>query len=36
MIMQERARAIAADLRVDSAPGAGTRIELLVPEEKWS
>ena len=36
MIMQERARAIAAELRVDSAPGAGTRIELLVPEEKWS
>jgi signal transduction histidine kinase len=36
MIMQERARSIAADLRVDSAPGAGTRIELLMPEEKWS
>jgi NO-binding membrane sensor protein with MHYT domain/two-component sensor histidine kinase len=36
MIMQERARSIAADLRVDSAPGAGTRVELLVPEEKWS
>jgi NO-binding membrane sensor protein with MHYT domain len=36
MIMQERARSVAADLQVDSAPGAGTRIELLVPEEKWS
>src|SRR6266403_932421 len=36
MIMQERARSIAADLRVDSTPGAGTRVELLVPEEKWS
>jgi signal transduction histidine kinase len=36
MIMQERARAIAADLRVESAPGTGTRIELLMPEEKWS
>jgi NO-binding membrane sensor protein with MHYT domain len=35
-IMQERARSIAADLRVESSPGAGTRIELLIPEEKWS
>ena len=36
MIMQERARSIAADLRVESAPGAGTRIELRMPEERWS
>ena len=36
MIMQERARSIAAELRVDSAPGAGTRIELVIPEAKWS
>jgi len=36
MIMQERARSIAADLRVQSAPGTGTRVELLIPEEKWS
>jgi signal transduction histidine kinase len=36
MIMQERARSIAAELRVDSAPGAGTRIELVMPEAKWS
>jgi NO-binding membrane sensor protein with MHYT domain len=36
MIMRERARSVAADLRVDSAPGAGTCIELLMPEEKWS
>lgn len=36
MIMRERARSIAADLRIESEPGAGSRIELLVPEEKWS
>jgi NO-binding membrane sensor protein with MHYT domain/two-component sensor histidine kinase len=36
MIMQERARSIAADLRLESAPGTGTRIELRMPEEKWS
>jgi signal transduction histidine kinase len=36
MILQERARSISADLRVESEPGAGTRVELLVPEEKWS
>lgn len=35
MIMQERARAIAADLRVESTPGTGTRIELVMAEDKW-
>lgn len=36
MIMQERARSIAGELRIDSTPGAGTRIELRMPEERWS
>jgi NO-binding membrane sensor protein with MHYT domain/two-component sensor histidine kinase len=36
MIMQERARSIAADLRVDSTVGVGTRIELLMAEDRWS
>jgi NO-binding membrane sensor protein with MHYT domain/two-component sensor histidine kinase len=36
MIMQERARAIGAELHIDSAPGAGTRVEILVPRDRWS
>jgi NO-binding membrane sensor protein with MHYT domain len=36
MIMRERAAAIGADLRVYSAPGSGTRIELVLSKEKWS
>ena len=36
MIMQERARSIAADLRVESTPGTGTRIELAIAEQQWS
>jgi NO-binding membrane sensor protein with MHYT domain len=35
MIMYERAISIGAELRVDSTPGAGTRIEVLVPRDKW-
>jgi NO-binding membrane sensor protein with MHYT domain/two-component sensor histidine kinase len=34
-IMEERARSIGAWLRVRSAPGKGTRIELVVPREAW-
>lgn len=36
MIMYERALSIGAELRVDSTPGGGTRIEVLVPKDKWS
>jgi signal transduction histidine kinase len=36
MIMRERAAAVGAVLRVQSAPGSGTRIELVVSKEKWS
>jgi signal transduction histidine kinase len=36
MIMYERALSIGAELRVLSTPGSGTRIEVLVPEAKWS
>jgi signal transduction histidine kinase len=36
MIMYERAISIGAELRVDSTPGSGTRIEILVPKGKWS
>jgi NO-binding membrane sensor protein with MHYT domain len=36
MIMYERALSIGAELRVDSTPGSGTRIEVLVPKDKWS
>ena len=35
MIMYERALSIGAELRVQSAPGTGTRIEVLVSEDKW-
>jgi signal transduction histidine kinase len=36
MIRRERAGAIGAELRVESAPGSGTRIELMLSKEKWS
>jgi signal transduction histidine kinase len=35
MIMRERARSMGAKLRVESAPGAGARVELFVQEGKW-
>jgi NO-binding membrane sensor protein with MHYT domain/two-component sensor histidine kinase len=35
MIMEERARSVGARLRIRSAPGKGTRIELVVPREAW-
>jgi signal transduction histidine kinase len=35
MIMQERARSAGAELRVDSAPGTGTRIEVALSKERW-
>jgi signal transduction histidine kinase len=36
MIMYERALSIGAELRVDSTPGTGARIEVLVSKDKWS
>jgi signal transduction histidine kinase len=36
MIMRERAAALGARLWVHSAPGAGTRVELVISGEKWS
>ncbi|HYL87600.1 MAG TPA: MHYT domain-containing protein [Burkholderiales bacterium] len=36
MIMRERAAAIGGDLRVHSAPGSGTRIELMLSKDRWS
>jgi signal transduction histidine kinase len=36
MIMYERALSIGAELRVDSTPGTGARLEVLVPRDKWS
>ena len=36
MIMQERAAAAGGELRVDSAPGKGTRVELTIPWHRWS
>ena len=35
IIMQERALAVGALLRVLSAPGAGTRVEFLISRAKW-
>jgi NO-binding membrane sensor protein with MHYT domain len=35
MIMRERAAAIGAELQIHAAPGAGTRIELIVSKDKW-
>jgi signal transduction histidine kinase len=32
--MQERARALGAQLRIDSAPGQGTLVEVKLPVEK--
>jgi two-component system nitrate/nitrite sensor histidine kinase NarX len=32
-IMDERARRIGADLRIESEPGEGTRVELVFPVE---
>ena len=34
-IMKERALAVGAELRVVSAPGAGTRVEFLISRAKW-
>jgi signal transduction histidine kinase len=36
MIMYERALSLGAELRVQSTPGRGARIEVLVPKDKWS
>jgi len=36
MIMYERALSIGAELRVQSMPGTGTVIEVLVSKDKWS
>jgi NO-binding membrane sensor protein with MHYT domain len=36
MIMKERALSIGAELRVQSMPGTGTRIEVLVSRIQWS
>ena len=36
VIMRERATAIGAELRFESAPGSGTRIELIVSKDQWS
>jgi signal transduction histidine kinase len=36
MIMYERALSIGAELRVDSTPGSGARIEVRVSKDKWS
>ena len=36
MIMYERALSIGAELRVQSTPGTGTVIEVLVSKDKWS
>jgi NO-binding membrane sensor protein with MHYT domain len=35
MIMQERARSAGAEFRVDSAPGTGTRIEVVLSKQIW-
>ena len=34
-IMKERALWVGAELRLASAPGAGTRVEMLISKEKW-
>jgi signal transduction histidine kinase len=36
LIMGERAEAIGAHLNVDSAPGRGTTVEFVIPEQAWS
>jgi len=36
MIMQERAAALGAELRVDSAPGSGTRVVFTLSKDQWS
>jgi signal transduction histidine kinase len=36
VIMQERAESVGGDLRLQSAPGKGTVVELSVPVSKWS
>jgi NO-binding membrane sensor protein with MHYT domain/two-component sensor histidine kinase len=35
MIMRERAAAVGAQLYVESRPGAGTRVEFAVSEDRW-
>jgi NO-binding membrane sensor protein with MHYT domain/two-component sensor histidine kinase len=35
MIMGERAAAVGGDLRIESAAGKGTRIEFVIPEDRW-
>jgi NO-binding membrane sensor protein with MHYT domain/two-component sensor histidine kinase len=35
MIMRERAAAVGGDLRIESAAGKGTRIEFVIPEDRW-
>jgi signal transduction histidine kinase len=34
-IMKERALWVGAELKLASAPGAGTRVEMLISKEKW-
>ena len=36
MLMRERAASVAGTLRIQSAPGAGTRVEFRIPRNKWS
>lgn len=35
LIMRERAAAVGAELRIESAPGAGTRVEFEISKDKW-
>ena len=36
VLMRERAASVEGELRVHSAPGAGTRIEFRISRDKWS
>jgi len=36
MLMRERAESVEGTLRIQSAPGAGTSVELRIPRGKWS
>jgi signal transduction histidine kinase len=35
MIMRERAAAVGAELRIESRPGRGTRVEFVLSEDQW-
>jgi signal transduction histidine kinase len=36
VLTRERAASVAGELRIHSAPGAGTRVEFRIPRDKWS